>query len=167
MNERGGMNHSAPKLPNTLSALLFLAVEDARTLDRTQYEPRYSFWHHPVAVQRPTGIQPACRVCTAGALIAGTLGYAPETKFEFSDQYTPDEFRLLAVERVRMGNVPGALGDMETSRILAGEPAGPAWNRLEWEDWKPRSPAFRTWFGFDEHLSSIETLAKRLERAGL
>lgn len=160
-----------PKLPNTLSALLRLAVEDARKLDRTKYEPLYSCWHYPPAVQIPTGIQPPCRVCTAGALIAGTLGYAPDRSFEFSGSYritfAPDDYRLMAVERVRQGNVPSALVEMKHSRTVAGEPPLPVFIAREWEDWKPRARAFKDWIAFDEHLSSIEELAERLERAGL
>ena len=59
--------------PKKLSDLIGLAVADARTLDRETYIPECWSWHTPVRNNK-------CRVCLAGAVIAGTLRVNPKTE---------------------------------------------------------------------------------------
>ena len=68
-----------PKPPSRLSDLIEMAIQDARSLDRSAYEPNAREWHLPT-----NGI---CMVCLTGAMIAQTMGEDPETDTEPKDYY--------------------------------------------------------------------------------
>ena len=65
------MNTRTPP-PEKLSALIRLAIDDARRLDRERYMPTAATWHDPDGPDDGND-RPTCLVCVAGAVIARTL----------------------------------------------------------------------------------------------
>ena len=95
-------------LPNTLSGLLRVAVEDGR---KVQADPRYVFdmsiWHDPMKVE---GEDTVCSVCMAGAVMAMRLD-APIEKVVDPDNYQDKgdlEFQLRAIDNLRSGDLVDA-----------------------------------------------------------
>ena len=97
---------AANALPETPSALIRLALDDLRKVERDpRYEVWMGYWHtgtgHPERTR--------CCVCLAGAVMAGTLGAQP------SDALCPGSYdegtrgRLEALDYFRKGHAGGAL----------------------------------------------------------
>ena len=66
------METTTNTLPNKLSALIEVAIQDARKLDRIRYSPNHLHYHSPQESWKSPVI-PCCEVCDAGAVMAGTL----------------------------------------------------------------------------------------------
>ena len=152
--------------PEKLSDLIELAIADARKLDRARYRPMWSTWHQP----QPLGGK--CMICLAGAVIAGTLGYAPETTVGIASEDTANprwvtithkKWRqaLCALDWARVGNWESAY------RALHGtDPDGKTHDTLAWLE-TPVESAFSNWEDLDTHLKSLNMRANQLRQAGL
>lgn len=92
-----------PKLPKKLSALILLAVEDLKRVERSKrYLVNMNVFHDSFGGGK-------CSVCFAGAVIAGTLGKDPAGHF-YPDDFSEDVAdRLFALDFLRMGDVGSAL----------------------------------------------------------
>lgn len=144
--------------PKTLSGLIRLAVNDARKLDRDAYWPVCNTWHEPSG--RQSGA--VCRICLAGAVIAGTLGAPTDADVRFLDQIDDTEWvdALTAIDHARTGKWRLArmkLGHEPTVKDDAAM-ASVAY---------PLQMNFGNWEEFETHLHSLEERAAQLEAAGL
>ena len=139
-------NYSEP--PKRLSDLVELAIKDARGLDPDIYEPAESYWHRPSS----DGL---CRICLAGAVLAGTLGYSPD--LDIDPQKIGDdrwERALIALEELRTGFWRTAWGVFHTenphnAKLLISLPP-------------PTPRDFSNWQQMEEHLRSLEVILPRL-----
>ena len=151
------MNLQTPP-PGKLSDLIELAVADAGGLDRNAYEPDWGFWHAPQAN--------GCRICVAGAVIAGTLGCAETSAVDATvlrRSRGSDAWRraLCALDAVREGWWATAF------TLQHGEPPDDAEReKLEALD-RPDHSKFHDWKSFDAHLDSLAEAAGHLRRLGL
>ncbi|MCY4499242.1 MAG: hypothetical protein OXC14_18405, partial [Rhodospirillaceae bacterium] len=94
---------------DSLAELIRAAIADAETLDRAKYRPTAAIWHAPEhAPQRHLPKGPRCRVCLAGAVIAGRLD--GDIKREISPgNYTVETYdALYALDCARKGDWPEA-----------------------------------------------------------
>ena len=159
------MNLTTPP-PEKLSALLDLAIADARGLDRARYTPVWMTWH------RPRPLDGKCMVCLAGAVIAGTLGCAAGTTIDIatsesadpqSTTITDERWRraLWALDSAREGHWRDAF------RALHGtHPDGELYDALEALP-DPADPEFSDWDKLDTHLASLAAGANKLRQLGL
>ena len=142
--------------PEKLSQLIVLAIKDARKLDRKTYTPDCWVWHIP-------GRNNKCRVCLAGAVIAGTLGENPTTAWETDD--IPGESKawhaaLYAIDSARSGDWSLALN------TLGMECSDATMKKLK-KIRRPNGVHFSTWAELRKHLVSMTRCARELEQLGL
>lgn len=87
------------RLPDKPSELLLLALED---LQKVESDPRYvvdmGAWHSPNG---------KCRVCLAGAVMAGKLGVTPDQSM--TPSRLPEALKLRALDFLRVGEIDLAL----------------------------------------------------------
>lgn len=108
------------QLPNKLSALLRIAVEDAQKIEKTPgYRLDMGTWH------TPSGTAPVCRVCMAGAVMVARLDVPDEVGSEaaFAMLDWGIEKALDAIDDMRSGWMSSAarsLGLSLTSDQSAG-----------------------------------------------
>ena len=148
-------------LPDTLSALIRVAVDDARRLDRDAYRPHWSAWHEPLYdADRPQLIG-RCEVCLAGCVIAGTLGQDLQEEAEPSDFDYETGYKLFALEDVRQGNLESALDLMSYQKHVVAEKRSALASipRL-------RDDEFDDWHSFDAFLDDLGDVADQLEVLG-
>ena len=140
------------QLPETLSGLIRVAIEDARALGRKSYEPECALWHSP-------GGEHGCRVCLAGAVIAGTLGASPN-RYISPDYFilsAPDIYAALkALDSARQGN-----WHLAASKLHIKLPLNVA-DRLGVSD----HSRFGNWKEFGRYLADLKRQADILERYG-
>ena len=153
--------------PKKLSDLIGLAVSDARALDRKTYIPDCWRWHTP-------GRNNKCRVCLAGAVIAGTLRVKPKTEVvrgisEYTlttdDGGSPVEDKawstaLYAIDSARGGEWAKALEALDI------QVDGTTRKKLE-KIRRPTGPYFHTWTELVEHMDSLTERAEELRALGL
>ena len=137
-------------LPDKLSELIELAVNDARKLDRNKYVPYFGEYHEVDLIAEPK----ICYICDAGAVIAGTLQADPHVHVAAYD-YTPNVGnKLKALDLARTGHYRQALAylGMTDVGILT----------------VPRSRyfAYRNWEEFDKHLLQMKDVAQQLKALG-
>jgi len=134
------------ELPSKPSELIRLALKDLRLAETNpRYKVDMAVWHCPDSNDN------TCRVCLAGAVIAG-LGANPDepiSPYGFDPQTVQ---RLCALNRFRQGRVEHALNAMR----IPTKPAVPIDRQVTPYD---RSPS-----GFKRDM---ELLIEELERAGL
>ena len=142
-------------LPNKLSELIMVAVEDARKLDRKTYWPHYTEYHH--AYPKSGG----CVICDAGAVMAGTLGVGVDTIANPVDFPDSVERKLLALDLARQGGYSAAI-ELIMDRDF--ENGHEALNEEDFED----SPYhdYEDWDEFECHLQHMEGIARRLNELG-
>lgn len=181
------------KLPSTMSALLRVANNDMRSLDRNRYLPHSGDWHHPYF----KGESRFCTVCYAGAVMAGTLNA------DWTQRFTPGEMtkagiisrndsrKLLSIDSLRVGNVGFAAGkffyvepfNWEKNKKLTREIIAKLMSSedgafevrdgsktdLQLYTWsRPLACGyFKTWNDADKFLASMDVLADDLENVGL
>ena len=139
------------KLPNTLSGLIEVAIQDARGLDRKRYLPDGGSWHEPVDLE--------CQICLAGVVMAGSLRANP------AESKTPGLFtrplarKLRALEQVRQGNWLDAwCGFYEVSLIRVESILEGQLNSLP----IPEESEFDGWRALDSHLASLQAILPKL-----
>ena len=138
-------------LPMVPSELLQLAIDDARRLDRINYIPDSSSWHRPL--QKNPEI---CRVCLAGAVMAGTLKVSPDRSAAPDYVHEPGHYHaLVALDVMRRGLWNEAFNQLG---IVAALPEGLV---------TPRYTLFCTWEQFDVHLEDQQCNVEVLRAAGL
>lgn len=146
-----------PVLPRKPSALIRVAVSDARQLDPARYTPDAKTWH----TARPWG--EGCAVCDAGAVIAVTFGVKPSAtvrpeSIERAGTIAHDDtLALTALDEIRAGNYNLAckdLGLIVKARELEAVPL-------------PTHGNYDTWPEFRDHLEEMEVIADAFEALDL
>ena len=136
-------------LPDTMSGLLAAAIDDARKLDTTLYQPRCQEWH-------TAWNHSPCQICLSGSVIAGALD-APHDQ-----TFSPRMFK---------GAIPRKLESLNFMRlgkwILAFKAFYQRWPkipsaRLLFHLPCPHSKSFIGWREFNEHLDSLEAILDKL-----
>ena len=142
-------------LPNKLSELIMVAVEDARKLDRKTYWPHFASYH--VAHPKHGG----CAVCDAGAVMAGTLGLDPTTTAMPVDFHDSVERKLLALDLARQGGYSAAI------ELIMDRDCEKGHEDLNEEDFED-SPYqdYEDWDEFECHLQHMEDIARQLNELG-
>ena len=162
------MNLSTPP-PEKLSDLIDLAIADTRRLDHNRYVPDWSVWH------RPRPLDDKCMVCLAGAVIAGTLGCALETRIEIASDMAEPGSTTIADKRWR--NALWALDSARKGswnsacRALHGigigiDPEDELAEALD-ELPPPLHSEFKSWRELAIHLDSLASRANDLRKLGL
>ena len=152
MTERSGVLMMKDPLPNTLSALIKVAVHDSRKLDRDQYEPNFYYFHLKPKRRK-------CMICDAGAVIAGTLRKPIDMLYQSEDFVYPINYKLWALDRARRGLYSQAVclvTGMDVQKLLYLD-----------DKIKP-SPymSYRNWEEFGRHMYFMEGVAQQLEALG-
>jgi len=155
------MTTPAPTLPALPSALIRTATADARALDRDLYLPYHGEWHLPRFVSdEPDDERQVCEVCTAGAVVAGTLArqwHEPTDPADFDEATTR---RLLALNQFRQGHVEAGCNRM-------GRMPPPRSDKLDALALAcAQSSDFCGWARFDRNLDALDALADYLEDIG-
>ena len=152
--------------PEKLSDLIDLAVADARKLDQNRYSPTWYKWHQ---------IDPGdgkCMICLAGAVIAGTLGYARQTHIDIatSDTAEPDSTiitdkrwrnALWALDSPREGDWNG--GYRALHDVGPDDELGDALDELS----PPERSEFESWKELAIHLDSLTNRADDPRKLGM
>ena len=143
-------------LPDKLSELILVAVQDARKLDRQKHIPNSLYYHAPdkwsVAYSRY-----ACLVCDAGAVMAGTL------QTDTTHDAVPGSFplsietKLHALDLARQGSYVGALIALGVENINI--------NYVSRVDVSIHHN-YTTWERFEKHMNVMEKAAQQLEELG-
>lgn len=139
----------SPKLPDTMSGMLAVAVKDARKLPRALYEPQSMRWHSFTPHN-------TCQVCLAGAVIAGTLK-TPRDRTVYPQQLAGDATRKLeSLDYIRRGEWLMAFKCfyLRWPKI----PAGRLLHHLP----TPSDTHFNGWDEFSRHLDSLEAAIPEL-----
>ena len=142
-------------LPNTLSELIMVAVNDARKLDRKKYWPYYASYHY--AHPKHGG----CSVCDAGAVMAGTLRLDHATTAEPTDFPDSVQRKLLALDLARQGDYSSAI---ELIMDRDCENSHEALNEEDFEDSPYKD--YEDWDEFECHLQHMEDIARQLKDLG-
>ena len=141
---------------HSLAELIRVAVRDARQLDKAMYYPTASVWHDPDAPTEEHQPAPRCRVCDAGAVMAGTLGGKPNDERAPSDYNNRTGRALLALNHAREGDWEGAY-----LQLRQYERAHGVKHQLQP---RPVDTSYQGWSQFESHLDSMEPCADALER---
>ena len=150
-------------VPEKLSQLIRIAIEDGRGLNREEYEPDSSLYHMPLIGK--AGDNQICYVCLGGAVMVETLNVDPSDSIWPSNLPARWHDAILALDRVRVGDY------MEAVRIYT-YPTIEDSIRLESEALKFEDvpgPADAHFFGFESfsaHLDSLEDIADQIEAIG-
>ena len=137
-------------LPNKLSALIKVAVNDARKLDHTIYSPDSMSYHD-------TRRSDTCYICDAGAVMAGTL-HVDRKKEVFPDEFPHSiEIKLYALDLARQGSYVGALVELGVENININGVTGVCVSIHH---------NYTTWKQFDRHMNVMEKAAQQLEALG-
>ena len=137
-------------LPNTLSALIMVAVKDAKKLDRTIYSPDSMLYHD-------TRHSDKCYICDAGAVMSGTL------QVDRKKSLGPDEFpqwisnKLYALDLARRGSYVEALIELGVENININGVTGVCVSIHH---------DYTTWKQFDKHMNVMEKAAQQLKDLG-
>ena len=141
------------------SQLIKVAIKDARKLDREMYHPDSGMYYEPFPKEPGNGI--ICYVCTAGAVIVGTLGEtSPDSRVPYN--YPPEvERRLSAIDSLRSGELFTALG-----YLWGDNHCNQRTKELKLKIAPPKRWHFQSWDEFNEHLDDMERYANDLEAEG-
>ena len=142
---------NTPSLPDTLSDTLALAINDARSLDRTLYLPHYRFWHG-----YHTTHSDKCLVCLAGSIISRTL------KVDRLTIITPGCYPLVTDRKLRAINACRS-GDFNSAFSLFHDFILPAELQVRLISLpNPVRIIFIGWEEFSTHLDSLESIIPAL-----
>ena len=139
-------------LPNTLSELILVAVNDARKLDRNMYLPNALQYHRPW----PNG---ACEICDAGAVMAGTLKIHRRVQLAPINFFGTIRYKLNALDDARGGQYVKALMELGFDLDAASVVSIGRIKESPYYD-------YDTWETFDKHLNHMEGVAQQLEALG-
>ncbi len=101
------MTTPTTQLPNKLSALLRLAVQDAQKCEAMPetYQLDMHQWHEPY--------DDVCFVCMSGSIMAQTLMVSPENSLDYNDWDDDTSKKLAAVNDMRVGLLRYAAARLE------------------------------------------------------
>ena len=150
------------ELPDQLSGLLLRACNDGANLDREIYLPTYSSWHDGQGTHYG---KPVCRVCLAGAVIAGTLKTPSGARFSFSSCDYDTIRHLTALDALREGKVEEAVKEMKIEMTKTQQTKVEELNE-KWYDNLGYSD-FWDWESFERELADMVQLALDLREIGL
>jgi len=107
--DRGGRTMSIREgnLPDKLSELIVLAVNDMEALDRQEYLPVSRVWHEKMQWwDENDEAREVCVVCLAGAVMSRQMGFGHDDSGELyiRDSNSNDRKKLVALELVRVLN---------------------------------------------------------------
>lgn len=92
-------------LPDKLSALICVAVEDLRKVERSKfYTVDMEFWHSPDEAD-----DGRCCVCLAGSVMAKTLRTKPNECFDWDSVDEDGRYKLYALDSVRQHDLECAI----------------------------------------------------------
>lgn len=98
------------KAPEKLSQAIFMALNDLALVENDKrYFVNMSFWHTPAGGDMEIVADDVCAVCLAGAVLAKTCKVSSAAYISPYDLSSEWRRSLLAVDRVRIGNVAAAL----------------------------------------------------------
>lgn len=84
------------KLPDTLHELLEVAIRDLKAVDKSEdYEIDMTVWYHT---------NDKCKVCMAGAVMAKTLNFGPES-FDLGDIWDEEGEKFMIIDDLRLCNI--------------------------------------------------------------
>ena len=138
-------------LPDTMAGLLHAAIIDARSLDRTIYNPYFDEWHGDFDLHR-------CEICLAGSLIAGTLNATPGVRISPNAYPRDINAKLEALDYMRSGMWSDAF------RLVYGRKPDSRIESMLRAIASPSNASFCGWDEFDDHLASLEELLLDLRR---
>lgn len=99
-----------PKLPDKLSELLTLAINDCKVVAKDKrYHLNMHIWHQPLPGDKAH--EDTCEVCMAGAVMANTLSVPITRTQEPCDHDIKTQNKLLAINDMRTGCFGSALDD--------------------------------------------------------
>ena len=152
------------KLPSDrLSNLIKVATADAKRLYLEQYDdyfPHFTKFHEP-RTMLPIGDiteKVRCRICDAGAVIAGTLEGNPKTFLLPSDYYDQGETeKLRALDYVRTGALSYAHYMFYNKEVTSSQ-------KSEYGEMRMliTNDEFIGWSEFMTHITSLEALAREM-----
>lgn len=168
-------------MPDKLSTLLALGLQNMTELDRGGYEPDWGVCH--VGASRQCGS--VARIGLDGAVVAGTLGYdryMSVSVFTFANVLTSNKIRALG--ELAQGDVASALYFIRCEDEIAytGSPfvtqteedefiEGLTWNQMKvvekWQSDIRDGLLFRGWDGYFESEPRFQELLADLMEAGL
>ena len=146
------------ELPNTLSGLLQVAINDAKGLDPKLYNPSALYWHSGAGAAPSS---PLCRVCLAGSVLVGSLGYDDPFHSFYMDEVNDETARKLnAINTMRSGEFGRAyltLHNLElTEENVFDLPK--ALTENTWNHPKVSNQGFQNWTAFNLHLISLRNV---------
>ena len=149
----------------SLATLLRVTVEDARGLNRFYYEPRWDKWHAFTPDTRVYDLG-KCSVCTAGALIVGTLGVVRDVFSRPGHFPYATESALMAIDSIRQGNLVRAYAHLMLFQNHPDVLRNGVVDKLQAIEkrFAPADRQFESWEQFERHLDSLDVLANRLEK---
>lgn len=156
-----------------LSSWIRAAVTDSRGIDREAYSPNANNWHVTGTDARTD--KKCCIVCFAGAVLTNHLPFNANIldledmgkRFDFSKANLS---RFYALDFIRCGDVIAAMAEMSLTPVPTNEQmTALAALQADIDAGKVaiQSSQFVGWDRFDEFLTSMETIAERLEAIGL
>ena len=151
-------------VPQTLSALIDLAVTEAEDLPIAEYHPRSNVWY---TVQPDEDGMPVCHICLAGAVIAAkaeNLRGVPVSPYQVAGSW---RHALFALDSVRQNRL------IEAFEMMHGikDTALPTATRQALEGIETqsliRTETFQSWDEFHHLLTELKRVAIRLRAVGL
>ena len=150
-------------VPKKLSEAIRMAIKDGRALDPELYKPHWMYYHLGNSDLGDGDLEEKCHVCLAGAVIAGTLGAAPEDSHTIVEQTSEWKLVLYALDYVRTGAYYAAWRE-----ITGDSDEDVAYTLGTLPDYlMPEDELFVGVEAFTRHLDRLESLADRLGREGL
>ena len=143
-------------LPDKLSELIDVAIQDAKKLDRDKYTPSYIYYYMP---EEPYYDNASCYVCDAGAVMVGTLLVDKNSQADPSEFHVSTERKLDALDHARRGAYSMAVEQLGFCLTIRQAQALDKIQRSPWME-------YRTWEDFDKHLSHMKRVAGQLRAMG-
>ena len=169
-------------LPDKLSELLEVAINDLLSLDRDKYIPIWDQWHTPGQTWRQALAEMdenieidskdniPCAVCLAGAVIANSVGASPTSFIDvtedvtFGDNHLIDEHdliqKLMALDFLRSGSIARACTTMGIELTLEQEAH---FDSMYYNT----GCAFTDWPTAENHMEKMSKLVTELKEIGL
>lgn len=161
------MENNQKQLPDKLSELLNLAIEDAKNLDREKYIPLCSEWHLYLSpVYRGVFPPDTCLVCLAGVVLAGTMRRERTKTVILGKESCEISEKLNALDDMREERFTDAIkafGVHPTDQVLYElKCLRDDLNKTDGE-WYPE---FKGWAEFEFTLERMEKYARVLDKCG-
>ena len=157
-------------LPDKLSELLEVAINDLLSLDREKYTPTWDHWHTP-PIDPDKG---KCAVCLAGAVIANLDDTSPTSYIDvtedvtFADNHLIDDAdllrKLLALDELRSGSIARACDTMEIELSLEQTARIQCTYHTYYNN---MGASFLDWPSAETHIEKLRIMVAELKEMGL